>query len=416
LNTGLNGALEQCNAPLVSNFAIVGIEFRSAYVGTGTNPPTGINVVCGKRAVDWLIEDVVIKNYKFGIVLQGSSGARNQNIAVRRSQILNSGVVALSESENSGSGMYVTYLDGLLLEENFLYHNGWKEPGVKTTYGHGLYLDNEGNDNFIVRNNIVADSANAGIQLRNGGIASDNLFIGNRVNVFGGGDSWAASPNVHVDVRDNVFLNGVNTWATVFENIEAGSFSQNIIAHNDVAIALYIDAASSDKGKKVKNLHITDNVIYNSGKPGNDVVLFGGIKSSGSILENIKFSSNDIQLRNVSPQQVTSLQDGLFVPAISSSNNRFYAPTSQNQWFKVGSAVTDLVGWKSLVGDTSSVALQASYPEPNRNTASYMSSLGYSNTSYVNFIAKLKEQSKDAWKPEFTAGRINDYIRAGFGK
>jgi hypothetical protein len=43
-----------------------------------------------------------------------------------------------------------------------------------------------------------------------------------------------------------------------------------------------------------------------------------------------------------------------------------------------------------------------------------MGSLGYADTSYSNFIAQLKLQSKDTWKPEFTAPVINAYIRAGF--
>jgi hypothetical protein len=419
LNTGLSGGLEQCNAPtVVSNLAIVGIHFKSAYTGSGVQwPPTGINLVCGKKAVNWLFEDDIIENYKFGMVLQGSSGKNNQNIVIRRSQIRNNGDLVPTSTPDAiaGSGMYVIHIDGLVLEENLFYHNGWRDGGIKTKFSHNIYLDNENVTNVTVMKNVIADGANVGIQLRNGGILYNNFFMGNQVPIsLGGGDSWTDSKHVHVDVRDNVVLNNINTWGVVFENIEGGIFFHNLLTHNDVAIALYVDAFSSDKGKKVKDLRIANNIIYDSGKPGNDAVLFGGTQSSGSILQRIEFSSNDVQLPHVSPQRLLAHQDSFLGSAVQSSNNRFFAATNENTWFWTGSLLTNLAGWKSFVADRSSVATLVAYPDPNRDTSTYMGSLGYADTSYSNFIAQLKLQSKDTWKPEFTAPVINAYIRAGF--
>jgi hypothetical protein len=54
------------------------------------------------------------------------------------------------------------------------------------------------------------------------------------------------------------------------------------------------------------------------------------------------------------------------------------------------------------------------YPDPNRTVGTYNASLGGSPT-LLGFLAEARKQSKDNWRPQYTAEAVNIYIRAGFG-
>ena len=64
--------------------------------------------------------------------------------------------------------------------------------------------------------------------------------------------------------------------------------------------------------------------------------------------------------------------------------------------------------------DTSGTAIQY-FDDPTRTVAKYSASLGKAG-SLAAFLAEARLQSKENWRPQFTASAVNNYIRAGFAK
>jgi hypothetical protein len=54
------------------------------------------------------------------------------------------------------------------------------------------------------------------------------------------------------------------------------------------------------------------------------------------------------------------------------------------------------------------------YLDPKRTVGTYNASLGGLPTSSA-FLTEARKQSKDYWRPQYTASAVNNYIRAGFG-
>ncbi|MHC4404175.1 MAG: hypothetical protein ACYTG0_31360 [Planctomycetota bacterium] len=65
-----------------------------------------------------------------------------------------------------------------------------------------------------------------------------------------------------------------------------------------------------------------------------------------------------------------------------------------------------------MTGDTVQPE-QISYADLGRSVESYMASLGLT-LSLDAFIKEAKKQSERNWRPQFTAGAVDDYIRAGY--
>jgi len=64
-------------------------------------------------------------------------------------------------------------------------------------------------------------------------------------------------------------------------------------------------------------------------------------------------------------------------------------------------------------GDTANTP--GSYPNSERDIKTYMTSLGHSTPTLEAFLAEMRLQSRQNWRPEYTAKAVNDYIREGFG-
>jgi hypothetical protein len=103
--------------------------------------------------------------------------------------------------------------------------------------------------------------------------------------------------------------------------------------------------------------------------------------------------------------------DPASVGGLSSANGRFDSGASTGAWFNPGGT---LAAWKALVRDTTSVAFQPNFPDPNRDIASYHASIGGA-ASLASFMTEARKQSKQNWRVEYTAKAVHNYIRAGFG-
>ena len=54
------------------------------------------------------------------------------------------------------------------------------------------------------------------------------------------------------------------------------------------------------------------------------------------------------------------------------------------------------------------------FPDPDRDIAAYMTSIGETATLEA-FLAEARQQSKANWRPAYTAGAVNAWVREGFG-
>ncbi|MHC4862376.1 MAG: right-handed parallel beta-helix repeat-containing protein, partial [Planctomycetota bacterium] len=146
------------------HLAYVGIEFRE--VNRSGTASAFFRLIGGE---DLLIEDCKIVGFG-GTVIMGiqGQGAWFKNLRIRRCVIAD----AWSSSSHS-QGLYLEYIDGLLLEENVFDHNGWHDTisgAERTMFNHGVYVNQSCTGNTTVRNNIFANSSATGIQMRPGGV------------------------------------------------------------------------------------------------------------------------------------------------------------------------------------------------------------------------------------------------------
>ncbi|MEK7612417.1 MAG: peptidoglycan-binding protein [Patescibacteria group bacterium] len=423
LKTGTGGAVWTNNGggspPTITNVAFTGLHFLAdTYDGANGNE-AGVSFL--QPGSNILFEDFKIEGYRTGIVFQGFGGSL-QNYTLRRSVILNSYTV--HSVNGSSQGMYAYDVQGLLMEENVFYHNGWSETVAGAgadIFSHNIYIDN-GNSGVILRGNIIADGSSHGAQMRSGGVIENNLFVRNSIAFVAGGGNSPAANGVMIDIQDNVILDGKNInssekrgWGMVISNVSSGTIADNIIANNvlgtqPVAIAMQ----GMHKGENgqldfgIHNLALQNNTIYEWG---------GGLQIDGVAprVTNISLSGNNFQHSSLTTPHLDHQQSGGF-SEFNSSNNTFYSSTPDSgatKWTTINQTLQTLGFWKNQVGDTTSGVLKQTYLDPMRSVATYNASIGGVGT-YSAFITGALQQSKGNWNDAYTAANVNNYIRSGF--
>ena len=321
---------------------------------------------------------------------------------------------------------YVARVDGLLFEENVFAEPWQKSYPDESQYGRTLYLspsgfgdDKNALKNVTLRRNIVFRAERGAVDARCGGLMDNNLFIGTNGSAAGGnGGSRESLQSAHV--VNNVFLRGSpNTGGNNnmhFRGIDGGSIvgniwtdSRGIFGSNNVLN--FSPMASADQFKVLRNVLIADNIVYNYDASGSGRAI--DIVSTYATIDNVVVDSNDFQFNNGSDEIIRhgdwAGSDGDRFGPFRYSNNRYYSP---NDSFSPGA---DYVGWIVQSGEISPQFTQVTYPDPGRTIGSYMESLGLQGAE-EEFAAHALSQSRQDWDPAFSAGAVNDYIRAGFGR
>ena len=402
--------------PTIDNLAIVGIHFLAdGYTGGGDC--FGAQML--QPGSHLLIEDCKFEGYGTNLVFQGY-GASHTDFKLRRSVIVDAYTVH-SQTGAHAQGLYAYDVNGLLIEENVFDHNGWSEtvPGAGADiYSHNMYIDN-GNTDVVVRGNVVANGSSHGLQLRCGGTVVNNLFVRNSIALLVGGGNNPEPGGVTADVRGNVILDGKNIdganprgWAIVLSNLSSGRVSHNLVANNDQgtqpAIVILDGDAMGDNGPTigVHDTHIVNNTFSNWG---------GGILVEGnaSQITNIELAGNDVQ-DVVLPWPLISHSSSGTTAAIQAGDNRFFdqlAPT--NNWAEIGGALHSIASWKSMVGDTTSLAQRVVYGDPDRSISAYHALLG-GTASLPAYLDETRQQGSTNWRPAYLAARANRFMRFGF--
>ena len=211
IETPTNGsgtAIGSIGAGTGSNIAVVGLDFY-AYTRDPSNPhyagPTDYaGMDFENQLSNLLIENTTFNYYSNNVVQQviNPSGGMTNNVTLHRDVIENNYSV-----DGHSEGLYVDRVSNLVLDGNVFDHNGWNssiagaEPNI---FNQGIYIQYDSGAATVI-GNVIANSADYGLELRSGGTAAGNLFVHNPLGmmVFQGGAGYATGNGA--TVTGNVF-------------------------------------------------------------------------------------------------------------------------------------------------------------------------------------------------------------------
>jgi hypothetical protein len=172
-----------------SNIAVVGIHFYD-HKGDPASEHFVRNREKGNHGIWYysLGENVLIEDCRFemltGVIGLGKiwipEGQPTPEWGMRNMQVRRCVVQGAWSTRGHCQGCFFNEVDGLLLEENVLDHNGWNlETGdLPTVFNHNVYITIEC-DNVVARGNIVTRGSTTGLYCRTNGILEDNLCVDN---------------------------------------------------------------------------------------------------------------------------------------------------------------------------------------------------------------------------------------------
>lgn len=387
-----------------------------AFVGLDMTPHTFTGVE-NAQGVYWtgagqhiLIEDCKIHGYKTNVIIQGINSTI-RNVQVRRN------VLADTWATNShAQGIYMSNVDGILIQENVIDHNGWKEgvTGAQATiFNHNIYLQTSCTPNTQVIGNIISNASSHGVQMRAGGVCEDNLFIRNPIAILVGSSdldfvnryaTGTIRNNVIIDSRDTAsnLARGFGVW---LENARAMVIERNLVAHQrqgNQPVAFTFERQYAD-------MQVRNNVVYDWARmvgTGGTAFRFNGTARGG-----IQFVSNRLQQSRQGRliEQVSTPAVGGFTYA----QNRYFT-TEPQAWFRLGGQSLMPQGWPAASGEAGASFTQATFPDRTRDVAKYNRAVGGPETVEA-FITEARKQSRGTWRDQYTAMAAGSWIRAGFG-
>lgn len=407
--TGNNNLISFTGA--ASHIAISGL-YAEPHTRAGNDEPSAINIL-NAPFNSFLVEDCYFNLFCIHIVVQdysGSSSYSHSGFTARRNTIVNG-----YKTGGGGGGVYMHHIDNILFEENLIDHNGWSTTisGADATgFSHNTYFQSSCS-NLTFKDNIVSRASAVGIGARCGGIVENNLALSNPRNLFVGSFdpsqiNWPTE-GVSGEVKHNVILgtriepydpgNGIT-----IDRVRDVEISENIVAHY-TETGTYNTAIGLDH---IEDVTIRQNIVYrwgNNQTSGFDFAtgLQFGTNKQGVML----IDSNDIQFEN--PQAYCVNTNGSFTN-LTFRGNRYHNVVNAPDWFAAG----NYTSWITASGETGSSQLDVTYPDPERNISTYLTSIGETG-GLEEFITLRKQLSKNNWDSRFTAMIVNDYIREGFG-
>ncbi|HEX8914735.1 MAG TPA: hypothetical protein VF796_20455, partial [Humisphaera sp.] len=443
-----NNTASSTRTPL-SNVYIMGVSFTAA--DRNYRQPTsgftiadkpesqggtiGVNLLGAVSNV--LVEDSSFQYFRHGLTVQSITGwGAPSKITVRRNVIADNYARSYDSAGNfvTSEGIYAQDTAGLTLEENVFDHNGWTDPAYgdfgtyATIYNHNAYL-NIGNTNVVVTGNVFANAASHGIQMRAGGIATNNLFINNPIAMsFGYVNGSEKAGGVTGEISGNVVYgsNSINGaprgWGIEIGNTKPGGgtvIKNNIYtsyaAGGQPAIKLDYGTNNNNPadGVGVNDLTISNNVVYGWTK---GVYINPGFVPGGTGRQAL----NGVSVLNNEFQQVNELPVVIHGPAVSPTaetwrGNRYdtigTASSTLKYWTVKGVGKT-LAEWQALA-EPSAAAPEITYPNPNVSPQAYNTSIGGTGTLDA-FLGEARKQSATFWRPQYRSAAAINYIRAGF--
>lgn len=328
------------------------------------------------------------------------------------------------DSSGYASGFFAKGADGLTLEECTFDHSGWSEDprtwplGEATVYQHHTYTTNCKNVELL--GNLFLRSASIGNKIRSeatGATANvdvrDNLYYEGEVSISTAGNSDAPYRFKDMTLANNVMIDVGRARPTGrrlavhldLDDLDGGAITNNLMIHNPNpevwgCKALTLNASA-------RNVVIKNNIAWDLPTRQPLVHLAGGSGQRGNT-----FNGNIFQSIG-SPSPI--LWAGASPSGYTFRTNIFTVLDQAGPTFQVAGQLLSYSQWRAATGDTRGGSKRTAFPNPGRTLESYQAKLG-GQPSIEDFLAEVRQQSRADWRPEYTAGTINDYLRAGYGR
>jgi len=303
-----------------------------------------VGIVWRKPGSHITIQNCLIRGYREGMVIgPAHPGSRLNHVTIRGNRVLD------SYGKDRSQGMYIHSTNHVLIENNLFDHNGWHPVygGGRNMFNHSIYVQHNNGPDFIVRGNVFSRTSSHGIQMRSGGVAENNIFYRNSLDLFIAG---------HGVARGNIMLEGqqiadglAGAWSIQLINSGDDSVIEgNIIAHAKTQ-SMTPRAIDFSDGTLVRNNVIVDwHPAIRSDRGDNNI--------SGAVVEN-----NTIIMNNPSNGPL------IMVNATPESaiwrNNRYEVPDNQ-QWARTLVGEINREQWRTRFEPTA-VYGPIDLPDPN---------------------------------------------------
>lgn len=394
--TGISSPYQQNT----SYVAIVGIHFQADRPSRSS--ARGIRWLSSGR--DLLIEDCLIEGFKDNITIEGQ-GDGFEDLAIRRNVIVDAW-----STDGHSQGLFVAQTEGVLVEENVIDRNGWNPAiagAIPTGFNQNVYIQTSTNGVRFL-SNITSRASGAGAQLRNGGIASQNLFYANPMGLRFGymSSSGTTFGNASGEVKNNAVVGGslAQTDGAGFglwiERLDGVEVSGNVVTSlsegtNAWGIALLGFA---------RDATISNNVVYGWNGSGGGTSL-----RSTAAAESEVVVRDNMWISTVQPENLVRLSNpGNF--RFLDNNYVNIGPT--DRVFLHGTDRMDFNAWSNLPHTQSDQITADVLVDAGRNLGSYARHLGL--TDEASFLAAARQLSRRNWRPELTGAAASEWIRAGY--
>ena len=393
--------------PRIDYVAIIGLHFLAhTHNGSSDNFAGGQFLMPGDGL---LIEDCRFERYGTGLTITAPSRATPlEAVELRRNVIIDS----FTTREYHSQGLYSSAVDGLLVEENVVDYNGWNAniPGANANiFRHDIYLSGNLTDDTQIVGNLITRGASHGVQARSGGHVVDNLFARNSINLLIGdgentGYSALVEENILIDPK-NISPTENRGWGIHIQSNDYPVVRANILTSNIEGAQPSGIVVQGETGDPIRAARLKNNLLYN----WRDGIRFYG-DSSG--LLSVELTGNEVQ--SSGSERVIEHDD--MPTTFVSSNNRFWSQAPPSSFIWLDSSSVDLATWQAQIGDLDSTREQLTYPDPDRSIARYNAEVLGGPADFEAFMDEARNQSKDNWRPEYTAEAVNRWIREGFGR
>lgn len=399
---------------VINHLAFIGLELNGS-ASTGQNGIDFIpNATSGYSNI--LIEDCLIHRYAINIIISKISDTPCSGISIRRNIIASS----FAAAGNDSHGCFLYSIDGLRLEENLFYRNGWSGLDQWSNRKHSAYLQTNTNPSDNSRNVYVLDNIVAsgdGIQVRCGGTVSGNvgtdytsfLNIGDAAQPTNGGISALMYNNVCTDSQTDGAGGGGAAFR--FGNLSSCIIRNNIAGSGNAAAGLGFWFRQPAGYPVCSSVLLSSNIVHNLG--------YISLALDGAVSAYSNFSAFNNQFQNPNNTggngNVVTQTNLLTSSQITASGNHYCAipGTASNMYVNRNGGNVTLATWLGEINDTTSNSTSATYVDPNRTFRSYSASLGNPAT-LEGIAAKLLAQRKGNWDTRYTAKAIRAYLEAGF--
>lgn len=453
ISSGFSNQASSSNHPVLSYISIMGVSFEANnrnyrqpnanftvnFKADALGGTYGLNIL--GQVSNLLVENCSFQYYRGGMLIETLSGWGNpSNVKLRRNIVADNYAPSFDATGKyvTSEGLYANSVQGLTLEENLFDHNGWSDPAfgnfgaIPSIYNHNVYA-NIDNNNLVVTGNIFANAASHGIQVRPGGIVTNNLFLNNPIAMSYGYVNGQEKPGgVSGEISGNVIYGGRDIsgqprgWGLEIGNTRPAASGGGTVVKNNIYTSYAADGqpaiqltfgtntTNPEQGVGINDLTIQDNTVFGWTRglylnPGFSM----GVNGRHSF-NNVNILNNEFQQVNATPV----VQHGPnFNAAVETWRGNRYdiigTASGSTPFFTIKGLNKTLGDWQGQVEPTASIP-QISYPNPNLSPGSYNAALG--GTATVDgFLAEARKSSQVFYRSQYTAVAVENYIKAGFG-